>query len=490
MSFPPVRLDSTLHQLLKDDGVPDESLCNVKPTADNKIGSVLIVNDKYLLTSAQSDDAPTLAHLNLENCSHLLMFFAGPKNVIFVGCEDHTDDPSLSGEAIHKNAERSFGVIAEDQRPKVHTFRNVKDMQDRYKDQFPDEKIRFGFAMDFTEQLPCQFPPEVIYLLNSKRWLGASETMKSANDTIIDTEVECPHHHFPAPAVGKEEGATNAKTTPFWYYGGPDCKQCEQGMSREITRVIDILNHRPVPFVLKLNQSLSSVGTNIVVTQTDRPNVLKIVREHLEEYLPRVRKDSATLYPLTLIMSDLIDSDTFALNFYVRGGKHAGEVVFLGACEQLATGQGGRQTTMIRYSEQERMEKKFRPTLDKIGKAVASTGYYGAAGADVMVDPAGNQMVIDLNVRTALSHLLYLLEGHFNKERGYGMAVIYECLILKTSRDEFEKKLKTELEEAKIIIVGCAALGDSGPHAYGMVVAGKDKKDIDRVSEKIFELEA
>ena len=46
-----------------------------------------------------------------------------------------------------------------------------------------------------------------------------------------------------------------------------------------------------------------------------------------------------------------------------------------------------------------------------------------------------------------------------------------------------------ELREARVIIVGCTGLGDSGKHAYGLVVAGKDKSEIEKVSEKIFEWE-
>ena len=506
---PPVRLDTTLYDLLEADlsdnatassdingktsqqrTTFDETLCHVKPTSNNRIGSAVIVNNKYLLTSDQSDNGSELAHLQLENCSHLLMFFAGPIDVLFIACDDHChDDSTLGMAAVDKNAQRSFAVIAEEQRPKVNTYANVDDLVARYSADFPTRKIRWGFAIDCAEKLPYVFHPELTYMLNSKRWLGAHDTLKSANDTIIDVGLLCPSHQVAAETM-HNQGSSLDDPRSLWYFGGTECKTCNQGIEREITRVLDILNHRPVPFVLKLNQSLSSVGTVLSVTESDRPKLLQVVREHLELYLPRITKQNAHLFPISLVVSDFVKADTIAVNFYVRGGSHAGEVVFLGACTQLATGQGGRQTTMIRYAEQEQMEERLRKTLDKMGKALASTGYYGAAGADVMEDETGEQFVIDLNVRTSLSHVLYLLKGHFDKERGYGVALIYECLVLTISRDEFEERMAQEISEAKVVVIGCAGLGGSGNHAYGLLVAGKDQEETQKISEKLFEWEA
>ena len=33
-------------------------------------------------------------------------------------------------------------------------------------------RIRFAFAMDMAERVPSVFEPDLIYLLNSKRWLA------------------------------------------------------------------------------------------------------------------------------------------------------------------------------------------------------------------------------------------------------------------------------------------------------------------------------
>jgi hypothetical protein len=121
-AFPPVVLDTTLKDLLYSEQPPDEALetlCLLKPNSDHQYGSAVPLSDKYIIHSAQVANGDDLAHLQLENCSHLLMFFAGPMNVMFLGCDGKTDDDTLRGECIDRNAKRSFGVIQESQRPNI-----------------------------------------------------------------------------------------------------------------------------------------------------------------------------------------------------------------------------------------------------------------------------------------------------------------------------------------------------------------------------------
>lgn len=121
--IPPVVLDTTLRDLLlagqKDNKLELESMCFLKPNSDKKLGTAVPLSNKYIIHSAQIDNADDLAHLQLENCSHLLMFFLGSVDVLFLACEGETEDETLSREAIDKNANRSFGVIQESQRPRI-----------------------------------------------------------------------------------------------------------------------------------------------------------------------------------------------------------------------------------------------------------------------------------------------------------------------------------------------------------------------------------
>ena len=121
-TFPPVVLDTTLYQLLLDDlpaGEALETYCTVKPNSDPQHGEAVPLSNKYIIHAAQLDDSDDLAHLQLEICSYLLMFFCGPMKVIFLGAEGASKDPTLSQKVVDENAKRSFAVIALEQRPVI-----------------------------------------------------------------------------------------------------------------------------------------------------------------------------------------------------------------------------------------------------------------------------------------------------------------------------------------------------------------------------------
>lgn len=350
------------------------------------------------------------------------------------------------------------------------SFRTYANVDDILKD-YNGSKIRWGFAMDFAEQLPYLFHPELIYKLNSKRWLAVCP-LKSANDSVIDCEIECPTHKA-------SEG--------LWYYGGDECKDCSNGVEKEIKRVLGVIKDRKVPFVLKLTQSLSSVGTEIIKTEDAKSELLDKMKSYLQEYLPRITKHNAHLYTTSLVLSDFIQGETAALNFYIR---RDGSPVFLGACHQLSTGESGRQATAITYADQEKLKQKYQKSLEKIGKVLNEEGYYGPVGADIMENPDdGTLFVIDLNVRMPLSLVLYALKSHFTNH-GHGMSMVYECIQLKISREELEDQFANEFKEARIVLLGGTRLGSKEQWAFGMMVAGENKEEIDKLSDRILEFEA
>jgi carbamoylphosphate synthase large subunit len=325
--------------------------------------------------------------------------------------------------------------------------------------------------MDYAEKLPYLYHPELVYKLNSKRWL-AECSLKSANDRVLDCEIDCPTH----------------KTSDnLWYYGSKDCKDCSVGVEAEVKRINDILKEEKVPYVLKLTQSLSSVGTMIPQDEDERSKLVDRIGSYLEEYIPRITKENAHLYTTSLILSEFIKGDTAALNFYI---KRDGTPVFLGACHQLSTGESGRQATAITYAEQEDLEPKYRKTLDKVGQELSSNGYWGPVGADIMENPNDKTLfVIDLNVRMPLSLVLYALRTHFTS-RELGMSIAYECIMLTISRDELEKRFEKEFNEARIVLLGATRVGKKEQWAYGMVVAGEGKKEIDELTDRILQFEA
>ncbi|KAF7186561.1 hypothetical protein HII31_12119 [Pseudocercospora fuligena] len=467
-NFPPVEFNTTLHDLFLDGdkGPLEDTYCVVKANSDRQYGKVVPLNEKYIIHSAQVSSADDLAHLCLEINCYLLLLYAGKMKVAFIGSEGATDDKTLHKQAVSENARRSFSVLNEAQRPRVSTYANIEDFIQNH----DGSNIRWAFAMDFAERLPSVDHPELVYKLNSKRWL-AHCSLKSANDTIIDCQISCPEH---------------MTESNLWYYGGKDCRLCGSGVETELHRVRSILLDRP-PYVLKLTQSLSSVGTLLVKNEKERKEVVDQAEKYLREYLPRVTKENAHLRTTSLILSDFIPGETMALNFFIRKN---GSVVFLGACHQLATGESGRQATAITYAEQEKLQDKYQSTLDMIGQALHEEGYYGPVGADIMENPDdGTLFTIDANVRSPLSFVLYLLRGHLNEKRGFAMSLVYECIMLTLSRDEFERDFNKELHDARIILIGSTRLGEKEQWAHGMVVAGNSQKEIDELSDRILKFE-
>ena len=119
--FPPVRFDTTLHDMFLDgrEGPLGDWYCSLKPNSDLSYGGTVPVNQKYIIHSAQVGTASDLAHLQMEITSYLLMFYAGPMKVVFMGAEGDTEDETLYKATVAANAKRSYDVIDEAQRPKI-----------------------------------------------------------------------------------------------------------------------------------------------------------------------------------------------------------------------------------------------------------------------------------------------------------------------------------------------------------------------------------
>lgn len=331
-------------------------------------------------------------------------------------------------------------------------------------------QMRWGFAVDFAEQIPCFVHPEKQYQLNSKRWL-AECSLRSANDRIIDPQCACQTHQT------KDE---------LWYFG-PDCVRCEESVEEEVHRVTELLQNTKSPFVLKLVQSLGSVGTMLVRDDKDRTQTIKRVTEVQTNALPHVTAENAHIRPVSLVLSDFLPGETNALNFYVRRDA---SIKFLGACHQLSTRLSGsdRQHTTLTWSRQVELEWKFRATLDEIGRVLNDQGYFGPCGADIMETEDGTQCVIDLNVRTSTSTVLGCLRSHCS-ERGFDVCGVYECLLLSLSRDALEQKFERGFMEGRIILLGNTRLGRQKKWAYPVVIAGEDQNSIEALAARIFKYE-
>lgn len=119
--IPPVVFDTTLYDLLKAEN-PDgqiDTLCQFKPNSNYQFKEALPFSDKYIIHSAQSADDTAVVHLQLEDCCYVLNFWIGAVDVLYLACENHSDDDTLCQEAIHANAQKAASVIQESQRPRI-----------------------------------------------------------------------------------------------------------------------------------------------------------------------------------------------------------------------------------------------------------------------------------------------------------------------------------------------------------------------------------
>lgn len=348
-------------------------------------------------------------------------------------------------------------------------FANKDDFIKHYKGS--KTRVRWGFGVDFAEQIPSFIHPEKQYRLNTKRWLAVC-SLRSANDRILDPEGFCTTHKT-------KDG--------LWYYGS-DCPDCKTAVQKEVANLKERLENTEPPFVLKLTQSLGSVGTMLVKNQSDKDETIKTITQTQTETLPFVTAENAHIYPASLVLSDFLPGETNALNFYVRGD---GSVKFMGACHQLATRTtgAGKQHTALTWDHQDRLEKKFKDTLSDIGKVLHNEGYYGPCGADIMETEDGTQYVIDLNVRSSTSLILGCLKGHCEK-RKFNACMVYECLLLNLSRGDLESKFEKEFEQGRLILLGNTRLGKKDKWAYPVVFAGEDQDAVKALAARILEFEA
>lgn len=51
--YPPVVLDTTLYDLVRDEGLANETACHLKPNSDPSFGEAVPLSRKYIIHSAQ-----------------------------------------------------------------------------------------------------------------------------------------------------------------------------------------------------------------------------------------------------------------------------------------------------------------------------------------------------------------------------------------------------------------------------------------------------
>lgn len=341
-------------------------------------------------------------------------------------------------EKSHDVAQRDRGDIYEtysrlrqDQQPIVHFAHNVNDINVKSESPFA-----LMLPIDSLSHLPHLVDPDVHYEIYSKRGLAHSE-LSTPHSTVIDTLL-LPHQASESQCV-----------------------------VQEVDRMVSMLDLQPTPFMVKLNQSLSSWGVLQVSSDEDRAKVKERLRSQLRGMLAQLNPANYHLHPCSLILQEFITGSLVAVSLFVT---KKGRPIFIACCEQRFDDHGFWSGGCISFPDQATLQRTYAQTLVEVAQFLHRKGYYGPAGIDIITDEISKeQHVIDLNPRTTGTFHLGLLAGHF-KERGlHTSTVIAERF--PGSRADFEETFQSEVQDGSIVIT-CWMHDDERQSSYGEITIG------------------
>ena len=179
----------------------------------------------------------------------------------------------------------------------------------------------------------------------------------------------------------------------------------------------------------------------------------------------------------------------YGLTFFVT---EAGECVFLALSQQMTSATHSWIGSVIDYTAQSDLERRFTPLMREMGAWLHSHGYYGPCGADILEtaspghDEDTNLYIVDLNVRTSASHILGLMRGHFSVQRGLHTASLTNITVTMT-RQAFIQMFLNEFQEGRVVIVSWYEDVEKGRSSGTVVLGGRDKGELEALVGRITE---
>ncbi|KAL3480807.1 hypothetical protein BJX99DRAFT_272541 [Aspergillus californicus] len=329
---------------------------------------------------------------------------------------------------------RTFAQLQPDQRPSV-VFATSPDSIEL------GLGARIGVLQptDCVSHLPHLLCPEVHYEILSKRGLALSG-LPTPPSRVIDTLLVD--------------------------YGDPRL------LARETARITSDIEKYPVPFMVKLPQSISGMGTFAVTCETDRTRVKAMLATRLEVLLRQLNPTNRHLHPCSIVLQDFIEGPVVALSVFVT---KTGQPIFIACCEQLFDNNSHWIGGTISYPQQAGFQKTFFTLVGKVAAFLHRKGYHGPAGIDIVTDRhSGKQFVIDLNVRVTGTFHLGPLEGHFTR-RGLSEAAVSSGDFFCT-RDVFEEAFEEEIRQGSLMVSGWVQ-HESQSKSHAAITVGSEDRD-------------
>lgn len=355
-------------------------------------------------------------------------------------CQQVTDAQALRR---HVDFHRTYSQLPREQQPSLTFASNLKGIP-----LDAGAQISVQLPTDCLSNLPHLINPETHYEILSKRGLALSG-LPTPRSEVIDT-------------------CLTSSDDPVL-------------LAKEVSRMMNSIEKRQLPFMIKLPQSLGGRGAFAVATEAERNEVKTALTAGLSEMLHGLNEFNHHLYPCSIVLQDLIPGSTVALAFFVSKAGHAR---FTSCSEQLFDEHGRWIGGMIAYKQQEQLRATFHPIMEKAATFLHGKGYYGPAGVDIITDErSAEHLIIDLNVRVTGSFHLGPLRGNFTERGLYqaaGIKVEFRC-----SRDVFEARFADEMRKGSMIVNGWFHDESSGLSHAAITIGARDSEELKEYLEHV-----
>ncbi|KAF4210987.1 hypothetical protein CNMCM8980_008658 [Aspergillus fumigatiaffinis] len=355
------------------------------------------------------------------------------------------EDPQAmdSVPAHHLDIYQTFAQLRPDQRPIVSFAKDPESIELGL-----DARIAVLLPTDCLSHLPHLTCPETHYEILSKRGLAVSG-LPTPPSRVIDTIL-----------VNYEDPSR---------------------VAIEAARMTGSIEQHQIPFMVKLPQSISGMGTFAVTSETDRTRIKATLTTQLGAMLRQLNQTNRHLHPCSMVLQDFVDGPVVALSLFVT---KTGQPIFIACCEQLFDDHshwiGGR----ISYRQQEGFRKTFCALMGKVAAFLHRKGYHGPAGVDIVNDQhSGEQLVIDLNVRVTGTFHLGPLMGHFTRRGLFEAAMTSGHLFC--TRDEFEEVFSEEIRQGSLIVSGWVHDESRSKSHAAITVGARDSDSLQEYLERV-----
>ncbi|KAL8808648.1 MAG: hypothetical protein Q9200_004164, partial [Gallowayella weberi] len=337
-----ITLENTAAELYKADNPAQETIIvPLCPLSRVPLCSAVGVNQRYLFYDAsyterglENDPSNASEHERLRRLLGtrrltdfmLVVLFAAGKMTVVVVDPELSSTKTSSKSFAQVQIEKTLSALSPNQRPTLLWVDDLKSLKLE-----PHQILAPGMPIDDLFHHPSILHPDTHYTLLTKQHL-----------------------------------ATSGLQTP----------KCE---------IIDFTTLPPRP------SATSGAGTIFVRTPSELTKTCAFVQDvYLPNYLPRLDASNVVLNPLSILLSDMIEGETYAASFFV---KRDGSFTIIGISTQIWVSTQWMGSRMI-YSCQSSLSTLSKPTVSSVASYLHKKGYHGPVGIDVVLNPIGEHYIV------------------------------------------------------------------------------------------------